>query len=313
MRSSIFMTRQLDARDTSLNKFLNALEQDAFVITTELTPPKGTDLSGLFDKADMLKERVTAFNLTESHAARMAMDPVAVGRLLLDRGLEPIVQMTSRDKNRIAIQASMLGAAALGIRNLVFMGGDPPKNGDHPDAKPVFDMFASQLLEAALALNSGRDFMGNALNAPTDFYVGAVVNPGAADIATEIENAHRKADAGASFFQTQAIYDTDSFLRFMDAAKLSQPVLAGIIPIKSVKMARYMNEKIPGVDIPEVLVERIGDAGEDTKRVAEISIEIAASTIKQLKGFCRGVHIMAIGWEDNIPFILDSAGVRPSP
>ncbi len=157
MRPSILKTRQLDARDTCLNKFLDALEQDAFVITTELTPPKGTDLSGLFDKADMLKERVTAFNLTESHAARMAMDPVAVGRLLLDRGLEPIVQMTSRDKNRIAIQASMLGAAALGIRNLVFMGGDPPKNGDHPDAKPVFDMFASQLLEAALALNSGRD------------------------------------------------------------------------------------------------------------------------------------------------------------
>lgn len=155
--------------------------------------------------------------------------------------------------------------------------------------------------------------MGNALNAPTDFCVGAVVNPGAADIATEIKNAHRKADAGASFFQTQAIYDTDSFLRFMDAAKLSQPVLAGIIPIKSVKMARYMNEKIPGVDIPEVLVKRIGDAGEDTKQVAEISIEIAASTIKQLKGFCRGVHIMAIGWEDKIPFILDSSGVPPSP
>lgn len=298
-------------QDTYLNNLLAALEQDDFVVTTELTPPKGTDLGSLLDKAEMLSEHVTAFNLTESHAARMAMDPVAVGHLLLDRGIEPIVQMTSRDKNRIAIQASMLGAAALGIRNLVFMGGDPPKNGDHPDAKPVFDMYASQLIQAAQALNSGRDFMGNALNAPTEFLVGAVVNPGAKDIATEIDNAHRKAEAGAAYFQTQAVYDSAAFQRFMDAARLPQPVLAGVIPIKSVRMARYMNEKVPGVDIPDHLVQRIGDAGEDKARIAEISVDIAASTIRDLEDCCRGVHIMAIGWEDRIPAILDAAEVKP--
>jgi 5,10-methylenetetrahydrofolate reductase len=292
-----------------LNKLRDAFERDEFVVTTELTPPKGTDLGQLFDRADMLREYVTAFNLTESHAARMAMDPTAVGHLLLDRGIEPIVQMTSRDKNRIAIQASMLGASALGIRNLVFMGGDPPKNGDHPDAKPVFDLFASQLLGAAHALNSGRDFMGNALNAPTEFYVGAVVNPGATDIKTEIDNAHRKADAGAAFFQSQAIYDADAFMRFMETAGLSKPVLAGIIPIKSVKMAAYMNDKVPGVDIPDRLIERIADAGEDRNRIAEISIDIAATTIRELADTCKGVHVMAIGWEDKIPEILKRAEI----
>ena len=146
-----------------------ALASSEFAITSELTPPKGVNLDSLLEKAALLKPHVCAINLTESHAARMAMDPVAVGHLLLDHGVEPIVQMTARDKNRLAIQASILGAAALGISNIVFMGGDPPKNGDHPDAKPVFDLFASQLLEAAHTLNNGTDLTGNELNASRNF------------------------------------------------------------------------------------------------------------------------------------------------
>lgn len=292
-----------------MTKLASALEQGEFVVTSELTPPKGADLSGLFAKAEMLKTWVTAFNLTESHAARMAMDPIAVGHLLLDRGIEPIVQMTSRDKNRIAIQAGMLGAAALGIRNLVFMGGDPPSNGDHPDAKPVFDLFASQLLEAACTLNSGRDLMGNSLNAPTQFCVGAVMNPGARDKPAEIDNTRRKIDAGATFFQTQAIYDAGAFIDFMTQARLDRPVLAGIIPVKSVKMARYMNEKVPGIDIPEEMIKRIAQAGEDKQKIVDISIDIAASTIRKIGNASAGVHIMAIGWEEKIPAILEAAGV----
>ena len=185
----------------------NALHSSEFVVTSELTPPKGLDLAPLLEKAALLKPYVSAINLTESHAARMAMDPVAVGHLMLDQGVEPIVQMTSRDKNRLAIQASILGACALGISNLVFMGGDPPKNGDHPDAKPVFDLFASQLLEAVRALNNGADLNGNTLNQHTEIFAGAVVNPGATDPDAEIENLHRKIDGGAEFFQTQAVYD----------------------------------------------------------------------------------------------------------
>jgi len=237
----------------------------------------------------------------------MAMDPVAVGHLLIDRGIEPIVQMTSRDKNRLAIQASILGAAALGVSNVVFMGGDPPKNGDHPDAKPVFDLFASQLLEAACALNNGTDLSGNALKGTPQLTIGAVANPGASDLVTEIDNMKRKADAGAEFFQTQAIYDVAAFDRFMNKAKPDKPVLAGIIPIKSVKMAQYMNDKIPGVDIPQDLIEKIYAAGDDKAKVADISIEIAGSTVRALRDMTRGVHVMAIGWEDKIPAILDRA------
>jgi methylenetetrahydrofolate reductase (NADPH) len=292
-----------------LSKLSTALDSGDFVVTVELTPPKGTNLDELLAKANALKNQVTAFNLTESHSARMAMDPVAAGHLLLNRGIEPIVQMTSRDKNRIAIQASMLGAAALGVSNLVFMGGDPPKNGDHPDAKPVFDLFASQLLEAASALNAGRDFMGNELNGKPAFCIGAVANPGATDLRAEIDNTQMKQDAGAEFFQTQAIYDTGAFEEFVSRAKITKPVLAGVIPIKSVKMAQYMNEKIPGVNIPEHLVKRIADAGDDKQKVADISIDIASRTIAQLRDVAGGVHLMAIGWEEKIPQILRNAGL----
>ena len=292
-----------------MSRLANALQRDSFVVTSELTPPKGTDLIDLFAKAATLKDLVTAFNVTESHAARMAMDPVSVGHLLLDQGIEPIVQMTSRDKNRIAIQASMLGASALGIENLVFMGGDPPTGGDHPEAKPVFDLFASQLLETVHILNSGKDLMGNNLRGATNFFVGAVVNPGAPDSKTEIDNAKRKIDAGAEFLQTQAVYDVKAFGDFMALANFSLPVLAGIIPVKSVKMAQYMNEKVPGIHIPDHLIERISAVGDDRQRIEEISIDTSASTIRKLKDICQGVHLMAIGWEDKIPAILAAAKV----
>ena len=293
-----------------MSKLREALQSGRVVITGELTPPKGTDLSALFAKADSLKSIVDAVNLTESHAARMAMDPVAVGHLLLDRGVEPIVQMTCRDKNRIAIQASLLGAAALGIPNVVFMGGDPPKNGDHPDAKPVFDFFASQLLDAARSLQSGRDWTGNELKGIPKFCVGAVANPGASDLSMELDNMQRKIDAGAEFLQTQAIYDTGTFEKFMDvAAKSDVSILAGIIPIKSVKMATYMNDKVPGVSVPGDLIAEIAKAEEENNVVA-VSIDIAARLCREIKTMCNGVHIMAIGWEDKIPAIVQQAELR---
>ena len=187
------------------------------------------------------------------------------------------------------------------------MGGDPPKNGDHPDAKPVFDLFASQLLEAASGLNKGNDLTGNPLKGSPQLTIGAVANPGASDLDTEIDNMHRKTDAGAEFFQTQAVYDTDAFGRFMDKAQPDKPVLAGIIPIKSVKMAQYMNDRIPGVDIPQQLIERIDSAGGDPAQIAEVSIEIASSTVSALRSMTSGVHVMAIGWEDKIPAILEQS------
>ncbi len=287
------------------------IEAGRFIVTCELTPPKGVNLEPLFDKADALRNYVNAFNLTESHAARMAMDPTAVAHLLLDRGIEPIVQMTSRDKNRIAIQACMLGAAALGVNNLVFMGGDPPKNGDHPDAKPVFDLFASQLLDAVMALQSGTDYTGNNLNGTPEFCVGAVFNPGSTNPEVEIENLHRKIEAGASFLQTQAVYDVHSFSRFIDTVgDLSVPVLAGVIPIKSVKMAQYMNERVPGITVPDSLVNKIADQGQDKEKIVAVSQEISAQIVRDLRNVTNGLHIMAIGWEDKVPAILEMGGVR---
>ena len=193
--------------------------------------------------------------------------------------------------------------------NLVFMGGDPPKNGDHPDAKPVFDLFASQLLEAVNALKAGTDFAGNALKGTPDFCVGAVVNPGASDPEAEIENMHRKIEAGASFLQTQAVYNVGEFVEFLDkAGKVEVPVLAGVIPIKSVKMAQYMNDRVPGITIPDHLIKKIAEHGNDKERIAETSIQISADLVKELRQAAGGLHIMAIGWEEKIPQILDRAG-----
>ena len=288
-----------------MSKLEAALTSGEFVVTSELTPPKGTDLGPLLDKADRLEHVVAAFNLTDSHAARMAMAPMAAARRLLERGLEPIVQMTSRDRNRLALQADMLGAYALGVRNLVFMGGDPPVNGDHPDAKPVFDLPSSALLAAASALGRGEDLMGNALAGPAGFLLGAVVNPGADDLAGELRRLEEKRQAGARFFQTQAVYDAGAYERFVRAVEgMDLRLLTGIIPLKSPKMAEYMNTKVPGISIPDALIKEIGDAAD--RRAA--SVEIAARIIRQVRPMASGVHIMAIGWEDLIPDIMAHAG-----
>ena len=283
------------------------LESGRFVLTCELNPPKGTDLVALFEKADRLRNIVDAFNLTDSHAARMAMTPLAAAHLLADRGLEPILQITTRDRNRIALQADLLGADALGVHNVVFMGGDPPATGDHPDAKPVFDVYSSVMLRAATSLQAGTDLAGNPISGKPRFCIGAVVNPGAPDLDAEIMRMAEKIDAGASFFQTQAVYEPAVFERFAGAAaQFSVPVLAGIIPLKSAKQAEFMNAQVPGIRVPDTIIREIGDADD---RLAA-SLAIAARTIRALDGMCQGLHIMAIGWEAYIPALLEQAGIE---
>jgi methylenetetrahydrofolate reductase (NADPH) len=281
-----------------------------FVVTTELTPPKGIDLWEFFAKADALKGFVDAINITESPRARMAVEPKSVGHLLQDRGIEAIVQITARDRNRIAIQADLLGGCLLGIGNYLFMTGDDPKNGDHNEAKGVFDLTTIEMLNAARSLRSGRDLSGNELRGAPRMFLGSTLNPGAQDLAREVENTWRKIDAGSQFFQTQAIYDTGLLARFIDAAKLGDvPLLAGVIPLKSAKMGVWLNENVPGVRVPAALLEemeRAGPGGEAAK-----GIEIAARTVRELRGLAKGVHVMAIGWEQRIPEILRAAGVTP--
>jgi len=238
----------------------------------------------------------------------MAVEPKSVGHLLQDRGVEAIVQITARDRNRIAIQADLLGGCLLGIGNFVFMTGDDPKNGDHPEAKGVFDLTTMELLSAARSLRSGRDLSGNDLHGAPPMFLGSTMNPGSPDLAREVENTRRKIDAGSQFFQTQAIYDTDSLARFLDAAKLGNlPLLAGVIPLKSAKMGVWLNANVPGVHVPSALLEELERAGPEGE--AAKGIEIAAQTIRRLRNICSGVHVMAIGWEHRIPDILHAAGV----
>jgi 5,10-methylenetetrahydrofolate reductase len=281
-----------------------------FVITSELTPPKGIDLIDVFAKAESLKGYVDAFNLTESPRARMAISPTAVARLLLDRDIEPIVQITARDRNRIAIQADILGAAVLGVRNFVFMAGDPPANGDHPEAKPVFDLNSNQMLRAGHELAQGRDMNGNPLRGTPILFLGATANPGATDLEAEAVNTRRKIDAGAQFLQTQAVYERATLERWLEAVKPDGvAILAGIIPLKSAKMGAWLNGNVPGIRVPDALLQEMqGVAGTD----GEIArgVDIAARTIRDIQKLCAGVHVMALGWEAHIPAILEASGLR---
>lgn len=213
------------------SKLAEHIASDTFVVTSELNPPKGIDLTSLLSRASELAGRVDGFNLTDSHTARMSMSPLAAAHLIMDHGHEPIVQLTTRDRNRIALQSDLLGAAALGIPNVVLMGGDDPGAGDHPGAKPVFDFDTEVLIRAAHQLTTGTDFGGKTLVGTPKLFIGAVVNPGAANLDREIQRMEEKVNAGASFFQTQAIYDSPAFEAFIRRVEhLKVAILAGIIP-----------------------------------------------------------------------------------
>jgi len=291
-----------------MKQFEQKIRSGNFTVTTELTPPKGIDLAQFFAKADALKGLVDAINITESPRARMAAEPKSVGHLLQDRGIEAIVQITARDRNRIAIQADLLGGYLLGIANFIFMTGDDPRNGDHPETKGVFDLTTIELLNAARSLRSGRDLSGNDLHGAPQMFLGSTINPGAPDFDRETENARRKIDAGSQFFQSQAIYDTGLLARFLDAAKLGDvPLLAGVIPLKTAKMGRWLNEKVPGIQVPAAILDEMERAGADGE--AAKGVEIAVRTVRELRNICNGVHLMAIGGEDRLPEILRTAGI----
>jgi 5,10-methylenetetrahydrofolate reductase len=289
-----------------MNTLAAAIHSGNFVITAELNPPKGTNLTALFEKINLLKGRVTACNLTDSHTARMTMSPLAVAHLLLDRGVDPILQVTGRDRNRIALQADLLGAAALGVTNVVCMSGDDPQTGDHPQTKPVFDLDAITLLRAVSSLQAGRDLAGNPLDGVPRFYPGAVVNPGASDLTTELRRMEDKAQAGAQFFQTQAVYDPRTFETFMNAAqKYNAPIIAGVLLLKSAAMARHLNDNVPGISVPDALIQELAEAQDRATK----SIEIGGRLMKQLKPMCQGVHLMTLGWEARIPQLLQAAEI----
>ncbi len=280
-----------------------------FVITAEVGPLKGTDTTEIIEVAELLRGRVDAANVTDQQSSVMRLGSLATSHLLKEKGLDPVFQMTCRDRNRIALQSDLLSAWVLGIENVLALTGDVPSLGDHPQAKPVYDLDSVQLLWVISRLNEGYDMVGNELKGKPSFFPGAVVNPGAdteAALELQLIKMERKISAGARFFQTQAIYDADSFAKFMKRVEgFKVPVLAGVIPLKSVGMARFMNKNVAGVFVPEGLIKKMAEAENKT----ETGIQITADLIKELKDICQGIHIMAIGWEKKVPQILDAAGL----
>ena len=289
--------------------FREALESGRFLVTAEVGPGKGTDIEHLLKDARIIKDRVDAINVTDLQSSVMRLGSMAVCHLLTDMGIDPIFQVTCRDRNRLALQSDLLSGWVLGIRNVLALTGDHPTLGDHPRAKPVFDLDSVTLLEVLGKLNSGLDMSGNELKGAPDFLPGAVVNPGADNEAAmdlQIMKMEKKIEAGAKFFQTQGVYDLDTFEKFMKRVEgFNTKVLGGIILLKSVGMARYMNKNVAGVFVPEPLIQELKEA-EDK---AQASMNIAVRLIKGMKDLCQGVHVMALGWESKIPPILDEVGL----
>ena len=289
--------------------FREALDSGKFLITAEVGPVKGTETNGLLEDAELIKDKVDAVNVTDLQSSVMRLGSMVVCHLLVDRGIDPIFQMTCRDRNRLALQSDLLSAWVLGIKNVLALTGDHPTLGDHPDAMPVFDLDSISLLRAISTLNQGSDLVGNQLKGAPDFLSGAVVNPGAdteAALEMQIIKMEKKIESGARFFQTQGIFDLDLFERFMKRIKgFKVPVLGGIILLKSAGMARFMNKNVAGVFVPEPFIKEM----EETKDKVKTSVKIAAELIKGMKDLCHGVHIMAIGWEKRVPMVLEEAGL----
>ncbi|BAY88358.1 MULTISPECIES: methylenetetrahydrofolate reductase [unclassified Tolypothrix] len=295
---------------TVLNAFRSAAQAGEFLITAEVAPPKGGDPKHMLDMAATLKGRVHAVNVTDGSRAVLRMSSLVASAILLQHGIEPICQIACRDRNRIGLQADLMGTHALGIRNILALTGDPVKAGDHPDAKGVFDLEAVRLLQLIRNLNQGVDSNEQPLSdGALDLFVGAAVDPQCASWSGLQSRFERKLQAGAQFFQSQLITDFERLEKFMDkiAAGCNKPILAGIFLLKSAKNAQFINRCVPGVNIPQHIIDRLAKA----KHPLEEGVKIAAEQVQIAQQLCQGVHMMAVKREDLIPQILDLAGVKP--
>ncbi|MGD9343808.1 MAG: methylenetetrahydrofolate reductase [Desulfuromonadales bacterium] len=272
-----------------------------FVVTAEIAPPKGTNLGQAFDEARKLVG-VTAVNITDNQGANMRLSSLALAARLQQSGVETILQLTCRDRNRMALQSDLLGAASFGIENLLLLSGDHSKFGDQPDARPVFDLDSVQLLDMAAGLMAGVDMVGKPLDGAPQFFPGAAANPAAEPFELMFRKVAKKVDSGARFFQTQAVFERRVLERFSAAMQpLAVPVIAGVLLVRSGKMARFLNDNIPGVQVPGELVERLDRASDP---MAE-GVAIARETVSWARELCQGVHLMTLGHEDQIPAILE--------
>ncbi len=301
---------------SNLEKVLSLGE---FAVTAELGPPKGADGQKVKEKARLLKDVADAVNITDCQTAIVRMSSIASAKLIMDEGLEPIVQMTTRDRNRIALQSDLLGAAALGINNILCLTGDHPKFGNHPEAKPVFDLDSIQLSLMLKRMRDDKLFLnGEELHGAPNFFIGAVANPFADPFDYRAVRLAKKIEAGADFIQTQIIYNVEKFFDWMAQVRemgLDKKVhiLAGVAPVKSAGMAKYMKKNVPGMDVPDWVIERMEAAGKEGAK--EEGIKICVEIIEKVKNIdgVHGVHIMAIEWEDAVGPIAEAAGLLPRP
>jgi 5,10-methylenetetrahydrofolate reductase len=290
--------------------FKEALNSGKFVVTCEVSPPKGTNIEKMCHNIDILKDIVDAINVTDHQSSVMRFPSLGGCLYVKEQGGEPILQMTCRDRNQLALQSDLLFAYVRGIKNVLCLTGDAVVIGDHKEAADVFELDSTQLLKTIRLLESGQDLGGNTLDGTVDFCAGAIVTPEAQPIEPQLIKFEKKIEAGAEFFQTQAIYDLNNFGKFMEYARqFPVKVQAGIVLLSSARMAKYMTENVPGIFVPQVLIDELASApkGEALNK----GIEIAGRMIAALKrdSICDGVHIMAIGKEEVVPDILAAAGL----
>ena len=283
-----------------MSRLADKLEAGRFVVTAEIAPPKGSDPSQALAIADRFRD-VDAINVTDNQGACMRMAPIALARLLIERGFEPVLQITCRDRNRLALQSDLLGAAALGVKNLLILTGDHPKFGDHKASRPVFDLDSVQLLEAISRLQDGVDMSGSRLTSPPVFFAGAAAAPMAEPQELILRKISKKIACGARFFQTQAVFERSRLENFTKALQSDGvPVILGVLLLKGPKMAEFLNANIPGVQVPKDLLKRLERAPDPLHE----GVLIAREMVAWARDLCQGVHLMTFGREDLIPSIL---------
>ncbi len=300
----------------SVSNFQKAIDSGEFVITAEIGPPKGTNIGPVIHEAEeyLKNEKVSAVNVTDIQTAVMRASSTVGCKLLIDSGIEPVLQMVTRDRNRLALMSDLLSAYILGVRNVLALTGDHVTMGDHPGTKAVYDLDSVGLLQAIGKLESGTDmgmdFKGrpNELDGAPSFFKGCCVTPCADCLEPQVIKLQKKVEAGAQFCQTQAVYDAGSFENFIESAgDPGIPILAGIVVLKSAGMAKYMNGNVPGVQVPDSIIKDLSDTPKEDRQAK--TVEITAELIKELKPLCSGVHLMTLGWDHLVPPIVEQAGL----
>ena len=284
-----------------MSRLRDALERGEFVVTGEIAPPRGSDVSAMRTAVETLAPHCTALNVTDNQGASLHMSSLGASMMIRDMGVEPIFQQTCRDRNRLALQSDLLAAWALGLENVLIVTGDDPRAGDHPHAKGVFDLDSTQLVQIARGMNAGTDMLGRPLKGGTGFYIGAAVFPEAEPWDVQLARASAKIEAGVRFFQTQAVFDIEKLVRAIDVLRpLGAKIIAGVLVLKTPRVIDFINEHLAGLMVPEHIADRIRRADDPTEQAIQLAIE----QVRAIRSVADGVHIMALGLDSAVGRIL---------